>query len=336
MMKLSVYLATSVLMIFLGACGPRQTSSISGDRNDYGVNLGTKGNNDAADRFQKYTQKNGGCKASTNSQRVLLTGFGLFDSEYNISGLVVENMSSDKFWPSKSKISDSVPVDIKKVADGTLKGAEASGIAINRTLTIDEKTYDVCFLILDVRWDVAAAIIVHEMQRFQPNLVVMTGRSGRQAAVIEGAAQNRTMIYGGFFNDGKMDTINTPKSENENVLPANDAGVQQIIRMSWDNKELQRATSNLIDQLGYKVDAPSTPSDSSTYVCNNVAFVANHAALGVTLNLAGGQIVLKPNIKSAPQIGFFHYPITARNSAKEVYGWSKVLASIISSALMLK
>lgn len=318
----------------LSACGPKASAARSGSSPVLGVDLGTQGNIAVAQRYRAYVAKGHGCFSTGKNPRVLLTGFGLFSGvNFNISGLVVDNMRSEKFWPHEMSVGTLAPRGLQTVSKGILSALDEGGSVTNRTLMIDGRAFDFCFLLVDVQWDLAAAIIVHEMENFQPNLVVMTGRGSWDRAVLEGGASNQSTPLQGYQPNGNLDGNNTPVALNNPVLPPQDPGVQPEIAMTWNNQILQKATENFIAQLGFSVDAPSRARADNNYVCNNIAFVAAHAAKGVKLNLAGGKLVLDPVITSHPQIGFLHIPANGSNSAASVLGWSKVLATIVINSL---
>lgn len=331
-----ILILASLLLLACGSNPSATTSNLSAST--VAVDLGQEGNASVAQRFHNYSDKPGGCSSTSNHPRVLISGFGLFAQPFNISGLVVDSLRSDSFWPSQVKLSDPISKNLRVTAAGKLSSSDSGGTTVNRTLTIDGRQFDVCLLLVDVQWDLAAAIIVHEMERFQPQLVVMTGVGG-QEAVLEGGANNYTQWVGGFTSKGRMDDGNKPAGRvvngvpDHDVLPWQDPGVQPTIAMTWDNQKLKTAIQSQVLKMGFSILAPAQARQENQYVCNNVSFVAAHALKGIRLNLAGGQIVLQPSISSHPQIGFFHYPAESTNTPQSVFSWAKIIATMIATAL---
>jgi hypothetical protein len=247
-------------------------------------------------------------------------------------------MRTSSFWPNEIKLSNPTPSNLKVKASGQLSSTDDGGSAVNRSLVIDGRQFDVCFLLLDVQWDLAAAILVTEMERFQPQLVIMTG-SGGTDAILEGGANNYSLWINGFTSKGKFDDENQPANvvvndrEVHDVLPAKDPGVQSTIAMTWNNQKLKTAIQKQVLQLGFSLLAPAQARQDNQYICNNVSFVVAHAVKGVHLNLAGGEISLQPSIRSHPQVGFFHFPSTSLKTADSVFGWAQILATMIVTAL---
>ncbi len=269
--------------------------------------LGVTGNQLVAKRFKEYKTSGSHCEATGSGKRVLVTGFGLFTGvDYNISGVVVGSYADGS----------------GAVASGILAEENKGAVAKTRSLTINGKSLEVCFLTLDVQWDLAAAIIINETESFQPAFVLMTGR-GSDTANFEAGALNKAMTLSGFESDGDAHTDNTPQYDY--ILMNRPAKSW----MAWNPAQLKAGTQDLIQSIGHQVTFASAPRSDNTYICNNVSYVVLEAIKGAHISLAGGYLRMNPVITGSPKAGFFHFPAAANNSPEDVAVWVKVLAKIM-------
>lgn len=297
--------------------------------------LGEQGNIFVAKQFETYRRlhPDGACHAQGAGKRVLVTGYGLFSGvPYNISGTVVRSMADPAFWPEQIGLDAPSGAAWAPPRTGLVSSSDAGAVAFNRSLVVDGERYEACFLVLDVVWDLAGAIVVHEESRFKPRLVLMTGRGGDQAS-FEAGALNRASPYPGYDADGRpLGSINTPESKW--VLP--DDAVDAALAMTWDPGELAAAAGPRTELLGYPSIGQRAARPDNNYLCNDVSYVALHASQNRATSLAGGRVSLdSPDLPREPVVGFFHFP--AADAAhpdpaayrQGIFAWAKVLAQTI-------
>jgi hypothetical protein len=293
-----------------------------------------KGNDALAKTFDAWTKTGPRLGTSDAERRVMITGFGLFSGvDYNISGVVVESMANKAFWADKvalAELAKAKPPAKATVGSGRLTEKDGGAKAWRRTLEIDGKTYEVGFLLLDVLWDLGAAIALYEAETFQPHLIVMTGRGGRRA-IFETGALNQAAAYPGFRPDGAVDRDNTPVTPN--VFDPSLEGVEQAIAMTWDNARLADAARPVVASMGkdYEVLAATEARAPNTYICNNISTVVLHGLKRHEVVLAGGKIRLEKIALDDTAAGFFHYPDAATNEPSEVRTWARMLATVVET-----
>lgn len=295
------------------------------------TDLGESGNRRLIEIFAQYTAKDPqlGCAGTSGSKRVLITGFGLFSgADYNISGVVVQSMANSEFWPRR--------LNNALVSSGTLVGSDFGGRATNRVIAIGDSSYEVCFLTLDVQWDLAAAIIVHEMSRFKPNFVIMMGRGGDNDLVtLEGGAINRATKITGYDAAGRpLDENNVPIRNGALVLPDKQdvGGKADTIAMTWDNKKLAEFAAPKLRDVGYKVEFQEAARPANDYICNNVSYVSLYAAKGDAVRLAGEQLILQiEGGLRETKMGFLHLPVNASKSERSVTAMANAISEMIAN-----
>lgn len=295
-----------------------------------------RGNEQVKRAYEAYVKGGPRLEASEASRRVLITGFGLFSGvEFNISGVVLQSMADPTFWPTEAKLDALPKPPAKAVGAGTLTAKDGGARAWQRTLVIDGRTYEVAFLLVDVLWDLGAAITLFEAEHFEPHLIVMTGRGGK-AAVFERGALNRAAPYTGFRHDGRPDPTNKPVAQS--VLDPQHPGVEQAIAMSWDNERLAAAARPIVASMraGYEVVAAPAARPDNTYICNNISCVVLHGLQGRKVALAGGAIELEVAGLAETAAGFFHYPARATREPAEVQAWARMLATVVKTHFAAK
>jgi hypothetical protein len=301
------------------------------------TDLGDDGNAYVARTFEAYraAHPGGACRAAGPGKRVLVTGYGPFmGSDYNISGTVVRSMADPAFWPERVETGKPGRPLRPDAASVALTAADHGAAAYSRTVFIDGERFEACFLVLDVVWDLAAAIIVHEESGFKPQTVVMTGRWSATLSV-EGGALNRAVASPGFDSDGNsLGDANTPRSPW--VLP--DDPVDAEIPMTWNSRALAQASAADALAFGYEAVGQPKARPDNDYLCNNVSYVALHAARRRPVSLAGGRVVLAPpEFARAPVTGFLHFPAVdlqhdLAGYGQGVYNWGRVLARTVRLA----
>lgn len=290
------------------------------------------GNVEVGKTFAKWVEGGPRLKASDCERRVLISGFGLFSGvDYNISGVVVESMANEAFWPKGVRLDEAMKTPAKsKVKSGLLTEKDGGAKVWQRTLVIDGETYEVGFLLLDVLWDLGAAITLYEAKTFKPHLIVMTGRGG-QKAIFEKGALNQAAGYPGFRSDGAQDPKNTPVTPN--VLDPKLDGIEAAIGMTWDNTKLADAARPVVDSMkkGYAVMAADAARPRNTYICNNISCAVLHGIKRDAISLAGGKIKITGVDLSDTTAGFFHYPAASTNEPAEVLTWARMLATVVKT-----
>jgi pyrrolidone-carboxylate peptidase len=283
-----------------------------------------QGNRQVAERYGSFESANFGCQAVNNGPRVILTGFGLFAGfAYNISGVVIENLASEEFWPTDAEHA-AVPASRAGFKNGVLSAADHGARVFNRSFRMGEQEVSACLILTDVLWDFAGAVIVREIERFQPQVVIMSGAGDGS---LEAGAVNDALSAPGFTSDGKENSFNTPQARR--ILP--DEPLDSSIAMTWDAEKLGSMVSPLVSELGFSLSIPRQARPSNDYICNNVSYLVLQAAQGHQLTLAGGKLILRPKINSNPKIGFFHYP--AQASVAQAPAWAQVVLTLVEGSL---
>ena len=287
-----------------------------------------EGNEAVAKTFAAWKARGPRLRPSKAKRRVMITGFGLFSGvDYNISGVVAASIADARFWPATTKLSALKTPPKSAIATGRLTEADGGAKAWQRRLVIDGETYEVGILLLDVLWDLGAAVTLFEAQTFKPHLIVMTGRGGAKA-VFEAGALNEAARHPGFRSDGAIDKRNVPATPH--VFDPKAAGVEPAIAMPWDNERLAALAREIIDPLerGYEVVAAPEARKGNTYICNNISCAVLHGLKHERLHLAGGKIKLEKIALPDTTAGFFHYPAAAKNDPVEVLAWARMLATV--------
>jgi pyrrolidone-carboxylate peptidase len=295
------------------------------------TDFSTVGNDEVFDRYQSYLKKPRRCEFSGKGKRVLLTGFGLFSGvPYNISGALIENFMNPQVWPEVIDTSHAAPAvpSSLKVAHGILGKNESGSRITHREIKIDQKTYEVCFVMVDVLWDFAGAVIASEMERLQPDLVIMTGR-GDDRLILESAARNSAAPLPGFYSNGNAASENTPVSKTIDTKESDEL----IVPMTWNNQALHQRIAPLVQELGFESYAPNAWRPGNNYICNNLSFITLLAAEGGVFQLAGGSLTVSSHLNKAPQVGFMHLPAHAEVSKESLPQWVRLYASLIDEAL---
>ncbi|MFI5360399.1 MAG: hypothetical protein ACHQ49_00395 [Elusimicrobiota bacterium] len=311
-------------------------AGMTGD--DAKSDLGEQGNIFVAKTFDAYNRlhPDGACRAQGSGKRVLVAGYGLFAGvPYNISGTVVRSMADPAFWPDHIELGGVAPAGTAAPRTGTVSSADAGAVAFNRTLLIDGERYEACFLITDVIWDLAGAILIREESLFKPRLILMTGR-GTWPTSFEAGAINRASPYPGYDENGDpLGSINVPESKW--ILP--DDPVDFTVPMAWNPEALAAASRSEIEALGYTAVGQPAARPENNYLCNDISYVALHASRNKSTSLAGGKVELNsPNLALAPVVGFMHFPpVDGSHPDPAAYGqgifsWAKVVARTIKLA----
>lgn len=208
--------------------------------------------------------------------RVLVTGFGRFLSNpTNATGMLVSTLVPAARYPVTERPGDGMvdpPAPQTSVARGTIR---LDGLG----------EVDVCAMVLPVYWDLAAVLVIKELQSFAPEMVVMNGiAGGRQELWLELGAVNRAMP----LVDGSDTLMPLPPSGQmfAELVPRGEA--QRGLRLSW--QAVQSAVRDEViaqgdvtegetrfDDLALGVLRGGYPRGGNTYLCNNVAYTVSYA-----------------------------------------------------------
>ena len=344
------------------------------------TNLGPVGNVEVRNRYQSYRSKLDAahCNSSGEDVRVIFAGYSLFQSfKYNISGSVVQAMASSRYWPDEVDLDRFDPpysgVYRDKVGNLSILAPEDfGGHASQRTLEIDGKKVTVCFLLLEVVWDQAASILLEEARRFKPDSVIMTGggvTTTPNVGQFEGGALNRAMALTGYDIYGRPIPVNLPEIDSQSsyapILDPKQPGVEEEISMLWNQDNLASVTHETAASIRrqnqnkiFEVVAEPAARSRNIYLCNNISYIALHAAKGIPISLAGGllrfskpksdsldfvyrslidssrnvvQVDLDGAFDNIKMVGFNHIPDTRTDEAQTMIGWAKVFAKAMTN-----
>lgn len=281
------------------------------------TNLGTSGNRWVADTFRAYQPQ---CNSHGGSpRRILLQGFGPFSgTSRNLSGAVVAKLAGLSQLPI--------------TANG--------GWAILQIIQFEGEQIEFCFVYLDVVWDLAGAILLAEIEAFNPELVVMSGIGSAGLAIAEGGVQNKALGLSGYDASGNpLSDRNTPwcddkpcnYADNAYVLSPQDPGVTQTVSLSWDNQAFAAKLSAQVNSFAPEVrfEAPPAARAGNDYLCNNVSFIVQSALNGAAIRLAGGEVTFATKPRSIAA-GFLHYPSSGEPSDSLVEEWAKAMLKVLS------
>ena len=283
-----------------------------------------RGNADVVKMYQAYIKEAPRCdyRRARGQQRIMLTGFGLFGSNSNISGALIKTAMSQRHLPKQIDRDREWSQASLRLSPGRV--ASPVGVdSMQRELVIDGKAYSVCLLVLNVVWDFSAAVVVTEMQAFQPHHVVMFGQGG-SSIIVEGGASNKNDMSFGFSRQGGPLERNTP------IQPQLFSGLPSTISLSINQSLIAKAIETEASALGYSISTPARARPSSDYICNHLAYAAESAARGRRLPFAGGQLPLNPKLNEATDVGFIHVPSSAANK-KSAAGWMRLLVDLIAA-----
>lgn len=339
-----VLLSVCSILSFVSGCdsGGNDGAAVKTD-------LGAVGNALVARDFHAYQAKptEQHCHAQGDGKHVIVTGFGLFSgASYNISGVVVESMSDPRIWSGRVVNNVSLPVEGEPTvtpADGVLERGQYGGRVVNREISVDGRAFQVCFIHVDVRWDIAGAIIAHEMNVFKPEMVIMSGRGGKSRGLfLEGGAINNALLGSGYAGDGReLGEANIPVNATPYLdapiladKPSGDATTADKVRMTWDNRMLGNLMADIVQPLDWLVTSVPDARADNDYICNNVSYIALNAAKGEQLKLGGEEIQVKLDVPLLnAKIGFLHYPSDARRDARTVQVMAAGIAAMINAQL---
>lgn len=309
------------------------------------TDLGLLGNARVARHFADYVNRGGvHCNGGgSGARRILLSGFGPFNRRRNISGAVIDVLQRSELWPSESRwpeASAGFSAPEFNPDDGT---GSSGASAFQRTIRYDGQEFELCLLKLSVEWDFAAAVILHEAERFQPDFILMTGYGNNLNGVrLEAGALNRTRRLSGFDPEGRaLGELNSPESAW--VLPP-DLNLPDQLSMDWNPRVIASRLARRLQHMSrdtrssaraddWKFVAYDKADPDNDYVCNNVSYSILAALQSQSvIPLAGGKVLLRPRFANPVGAAFLHYPYESDvTSADEVWAWTHLLLSLAAS-----
>jgi hypothetical protein len=304
-------LITGLLMSFLSN---HALSSSTFNKTD----LRGNGNTYVLEQNRRFLESKTYCQAeSEDSFRVIIQGFSLFSKlSMNISGAVVDTLAG-------------LPLNSR-----SLLGSDQNGSRVKQmTIMIAGKKVELCLVVSEVLWDLAAANLIAVANDFKPDFILLSGR-GSNKAVIETGGRNESGSLSGYFSDGtNSGPVNRPRSKR--IDPRYKSS--KVIKATWNYESILKSTKPMIESLGHQVKLGSEGRVENNYICNNIHYALLQSATEGNIELAGG--LLKPSLEQEeiPAIGFFHYPSNTLQGDKEVEldKWSLVIKEIIKAQLNL-
>lgn len=267
------------------------------------------------DKFLKYKKKLISHDYNTGNKNILVSGFGLFSGvEYNVSGALAECFSDYCVMDGEQHL--------KK---GILEEQENGVRVIDRKIQLNGTHYNLRVLILDVLWDFAGAVISHEMQKLNPEAVLMMGRGNNSKFIFEAGALNCSNKHPGFQTNGQPSQVNTPiKKQSFLEQPA-------VLNMTWDNETVAKVFKRHSISQAYEISTPVTAREENTYICNNLSYVALLTAMNKSFKLANNKLAFTPSLTVKPKVGFLHLPNNLGLKTQNLSDWMKALNSILEA-----
>jgi pyrrolidone-carboxylate peptidase len=285
------------------------------------------------------------CAPVGTRPRALVTGFGRFlDNATNATGQTVSALVPAAEYPFTERPAAGavdLPGPQTRVAVGTV---DVPGVG----------AVDVCAMILPVYWDLAAILVLKEVERFNPAVVVMNGiASPRQDLWVELGGVNRAMVLA----DGSDVLVPQPPAGQRFAALVPSAPASALRRgalLSWDG--VKAAAAQVITDRATTLDGETRldarltgvafggfPRAGNTYLCNNLSYVVGYAMdnPGRTLTLLQASVPLRGAVnrvpvrltrdhRATPRV-FLHWPSTLAGAHLEV--GAEVLRAVVGAQL---
>ena len=282
------------------------------------TNLGDDGNSFVLEQHRKFLGSAQTCSPiDEDNFRVVVQGFSLFTGvKMNISGAVVDTLGG-------------LPVDQRSLLLPTNFGSRVSQTIIE----IAGKKVELCLVVSEVLWDLAAANLIAVVNNFKPDFVLMSGLGGNKA-ILETGARNQSSSMAGYSYDGSYSgSLNRPRSRRVDRRYKS----KKIIPATWNFESIQSAISPMISDLGHDLILGKEGRKDNNYICNNIHYSLLQSSTEGDVELAGGLLRPLMTLEGAPAMGFFHYPSNTlkKNVSKELDLWALVIKSLIRSQLNL-
>lgn len=290
----------------------------------------------------RYTPR---CVAKGTRPRVLVTGFGRFlESTTNATGMMVSRLVPGGHYPLTHA-----------PAPGTVDLPDPQTSVTSATITLPKiGAVDVCTMVLPVYWDLAAILVIKELDAFAPNLVMMNGIAGAEQTVwLELGSVNRAMT----LEDGS-DVLKPKPPQGLAFAPlvpsASKSDTLRGLVLSWNAVESAARTSiaahdsvmesgRTFGSIALGAELGGYPRSGNTYLCNNVSYVVNFAMAypgrTITLLQSSRPIAGKINrvrvqamhdFRAVPRV-FVHWPSTL--AGKHLDAGADVMRAMIDAQL---
>jgi pyrrolidone-carboxylate peptidase len=273
--------------------------------------------------------------------RVIVTGFGRFlENTENATGRMVSHLVPGLEYPETTR-----------PPAGEVDDPAAQTRVIQSTIELPDGPVDVCGMVLPVFWDVAAILVLKEIEAFQPNFVLMNGIAGsRQPLWIELGSVNEAVA----LPDGSG-TLAPVESGSKLIPEAPDEDRARGLLLSWtDVRTRVEARLALLSperdengvafgELLQGVRFAGFPRSSNTYLCNNTTYAVNYLLdhPGQTYRLlepsdpreggpVGLDIGLTTDLSSSPRV-FVHWASTI--SGEHLDRGAEMMREIIAAQL---
>ncbi len=304
-------LITGLLMSFLSS---HALSSSILNKTD----LRENGNSYVLEQNRRFIESLESCTPREDgSYRVIVQGFSLFSKlKMNISGAVVDTLAG-------------LPLEERSLISPKHNGTRVT----QKTIEIAGKKIELCLVVSEVLWDLAAANLIAIANEFKPDFILLSGK-GSTRAVIETGGRNKSGSGSGYLGNGtNAGPLNRPRSRR--IDPRYKSS--KVIKSSWHYEKILKASRPFIEALDHKVELGDEGRAENNYICNNIHYALLQSATEGNIELAGG--LLRPSMmqEEIPAIGFFHYPSNTLNSdpGTELSSWSLVIKEIIKAQLNL-
>lgn len=265
------------LALVLGA-GASCVDDVSTDESDVIVKTETEAQWEQyvtnVDFVEGYLPRCGGAD-SGGRPRVLVTGFGRFlENKENATGRMVAALVPGLEYPLTSA-----------PEAGEVDDPQAQTRVARATIALEGVgEVDVCGMVLPVFWDVAALLVLAEVQAFEPDMVLMNGIAGaRQPLWLELGSVNEAVA----LPDGSG-TLAPVETGSKLVEEAPDADRARGLMLSWEDVKagVEAARAGLAEETdasGFRFGDVLTgvrfagfPRSSNTYLCNNTTYAVNY------------------------------------------------------------
>jgi hypothetical protein len=285
------------------------------------------------------------CVAKGTRPRVLVTGFGRFlESTTNATGMMVSRLVPGGHYP----VTHAPP-------PGAVDAPEPQTSVTSATVTLPKiGPVDVCTMVLPVYWDLAAILVIKELDSFAPNLVMMNGIAGTEQTVwLELGSVNRAMS----LEDGS-DVLKPKPPQGQSFAPlvpgAAKSDTLRGLVLSWGTVEAAarvsiKAREGVIEagrtfgSIALGAELGGFPRSGNTYLCNNLSYLVNYAMaypgraltlLQASRPLAGKtnrvRVALSRDLRATPRV-FVHWPSTL--AGQHLDAGAEVMKAMIDAQL---
>ena len=203
--------------------------------------------------------------------RALVTGFGRFlHNPTNATGQIVTRLLPDLRYPLTEPPGAEVdpPGPQLAVAQGLIELPRAGEV-------------ELCAMVLPVFWDLAAFLVLREIEAFVPDLVVMNGVAGpRQSLWLELGAQNRAKDAPDGSNVLRPATAMAPLVAGASEARSNLASWEAIADAARRELEARAGVVHDVERLDAVLQGVAFagfPRTSNAYLCNATTYVVGHA-----------------------------------------------------------